>query len=1485
MSINERKTILLVEDDALIAMCEAQMLRKEGYEVLLAGSGEEAITKAAAGGINLILMDIDLGWGRLDGTQAAQEILKEQDIPVVFLSSHTEPEVVAKTEKITSYGYVVKNTGITVLATSIKMAFKLHAANQAVRQTNEHLSREIAARQKVEDELRETNERYDYTTMVGKVGTWDWDIPGDALIWSDETFRLLGLPPGSIVPDYAFFLERVHPDDRGLVDANVKAAWYQKKPYSLDSRMIQAGGQEIVCHISGKVEFAADDRPIRMLGTIQDITERKQAEDALRASESRNRILISEMSTGFALHELVCDAAGNPVDYITLDVNKTFEVQLNVPREAVIGARASDILPPEELKHWLGIFGPVALTGQSARYQIYSSFNDKHFEGSAFCPARGQFAVTFMDVTERRRAEEALRVSEGKFAAAFQHSPALMTISSIEDGKYLSVNDEFARVSGFCREEAIGKTSIELGWLRSDDRARLIETLRTQGRVSRMEIQLHAKDGRVIECLYNGEIISVEGQPYLLSLAEDITEHKRTEEALRESEEKFARTFQVSPAILCIARAEDQHFVEANDAMLRMTGYTREEIIGHSADELGFWVNPADRTEVLQTLAKTGQVTNREYLFRIKSGKILFCAYSAYMITFGGKRYIFVHIVDLTEYKRMEEALQDERRMFIGGPTVVFKRIAEAGWPVEYVSPNVFKQFGYSVEAFTSREVLFANIIHPADLQRVGEEVARHNQAGSAWFEQKYRILRADGQVRWLHDFTSVKRNENGAITSYWGYVQDITAQKQAEDELRKSQALYQALFDQIGDGVLILNTAGKLLSVNQAFARLHGYSVEEMLAMGLKKLDVEGMGPFPERLRRILAGETLTFEVEHIHKDRSTFLLEVTANLVTVGDEPLIVATHRNITERKRAEEALRQSQARYQLVFENSGTTNAIFDTACRLVMQNSLSARSLGVKPGEALGKSARELFGPVQGPQITERMQHVLKTGEAQAFDTQFDLPGGKQWYHSTYQALIDEQGAIQGIQIISQNITERKQIEEALRESETKFRAIFENSIDAVGVSKMGTHIFVNSAYLNLFGYTRPEELIGRSILDLIAPSCHEQIIQNIRSRAAGKDVPAFYETRGLRKDGAEFEMDVHISTYQLQNEVFTVGHLRDITQRKQLEERLLLIRAAVESSSNAIGISDIHGRHFYQNKALSDLFGYATAEELQAVGGGPAAVKDPEVARDMFAAIQSGRPWIGELEMVAKDGRVFPAFEVANVIKNDAGEVIGLIGTITDFTERKQTEEKLRQMLAEKEMLLRELQHRVKNSLAMVASLLHLEEDNLPDERSRLIFANTKSRIHSMSIIYEQFYRGGGIDQVDLRLYIRNLVEMLSQSYLPSGGRVSIEMQLDELRLDVKRAWSLGLILNELITNALKYAFPKGCAPGGQAGIILVSLTRDDRQAALRVADNGIGKAESLSSSGSGMGLSLVDMLSRQIGGSFSSESRAGYAAQVKFSL
>jgi two-component system, cell cycle sensor histidine kinase and response regulator CckA len=251
------------------------------------------------------------------------------------------------------------------------------------------------------------------------------------------------------------------------------------------------------------------------------------------------------------------------------------------------------------------------------------------------------------------------------------------------------------------------------------------------------------------------------------------------------------------------------------------------------------------------------------------------------------------------------------------------------------------------------------------------------------------------------------------------------------------------------------------------------------------------------------------------------------------------------------------------------------------------------------------------------------------------------------------------------------LAEQEHTEDTLR----YFQLAVANAADAVGMSTPeGRHYYQNESFTRLFGL---------SVTDVDGASGPAATVY--ADEAVGRHVFATIMAGGSFVGDVEMlgqdrrKRDVHLRAYAIKNRegrvIGLVGIHTDISERKIAENRLIQITKAVDASSNAIGISDANGHHIYQNRALSELFEYSTAEELEAAGGGRAVVRDPAVAKEMFAAIMSGRSWSGELEMVTRSGRVFPAFEIADAIKDAQGRIVGLIGIITDITERRLLEQ------------------------------------------------------------------------------------------------------------------------------------------------------------------------------------------------------------------
>ncbi len=260
---------------------------------------------------------------------------------------------------------------------------------------------------------------------------------------------------------------------------------------------------------------------------------------------------------------------------------------------------------------------------------------------------------------------------------------------------------------------------------------------------------------------------------------------------------------------------------------------------------------------------------------------------------------------DITERKESEDRLRESEAKFRTyieqSIDVIFTLDAEGGFL--FVSPAWERHFGIPVEEVTGKP--FAPFVHPEDVQPCVEHLSRVMTTGLGETSPPYRVKHADGSWRWFRANGTRMSTPTGAWR-YMGVAHDITERKEAEEALRESEQRYRAQFDRASVGIFTLSPEGKLLEINEAMARMHGWTQEEMLGMDVKELDTpESAVGADDRMRRLLAGEALTFEVEHFHKDGHTFPLEVSASLVPSGKRTAILCFHRDITERKRAEEA----------------------------------------------------------------------------------------------------------------------------------------------------------------------------------------------------------------------------------------------------------------------------------------------------------------------------------------------------------------------------------------------------------------------------------------------------------------------------------------------------------------------------------------------------------------------------------------------------
>jgi PAS domain S-box-containing protein len=273
-----------------------------------------------------------------------------------------------------------------------------------------------------------------------------------------------------------------------------------------------------------------------------------------------------------------------------------------------------------------------------------------------------------IDLTILKQAEAALLKSEEKFSRAFQINPDVMTIISLQEGRYVEVNDSFVKITGYEREEVIGRTVEELGlWVYPRERSRFLTLLLKQGSVRSFELEVKTKSGEIRTLCLSGEIMDINGRAHLLSSSRDITESKQMEAALRFSEECLSKAFNASPVLMAITQMEDGRYVNANEAFCSILGFERSEVAGISSIEIGFWANPADRDLVVEKLLQKQSIRDMEIRFCRKNGEQRLGLYSAEGIDVNGIPCILSVLADITDLRKMEAEMTRLDRLNLVG--------------------------------------------------------------------------------------------------------------------------------------------------------------------------------------------------------------------------------------------------------------------------------------------------------------------------------------------------------------------------------------------------------------------------------------------------------------------------------------------------------------------------------------------------------------------------------------------------------------------------------------------------------------------------------------------------------------------------------------------------------------------------------------------------------------------------------------------------
>lgn len=482
----------------------------------------------------------------------------------------------------------------------------------------------------------------------------------------------------------------------------------------------------------------------------------------------------------------------------------------------------------------------------------------------------------------------------------------------------------------------------------------------------------------------------------------------------------------------------------------------------------------------------------------------------------------------------------------------------------------------------------------------------------------------------------------------------------------------------------------------------------------------------------------------------------------------------------------------------------------------------------------------------------------------------------EWYNSY---LLDIDGNIKSIYSVIKDITEEKKALQKSKQLMNSFLDLYNSITDAIYLLNIdGRIIDANAGLERTFGYSK-NEVFGKGIKFLSASGKYSDIRVKEYLAKARKGESVSYEGWGEKKNGEVFPTEVLMNLGSYLNDDVVIVVERDVSERllshQALRQRESMFSNLFHASPIGIALLDNHREIESINHSFEEIFGYTESEikglELDKLIVPEAEYEDAiELSASEISKVYSGR-------RKTKAGDIVDVIVCAVPVIMD-GNVIAMYGIYVDITERKRAEEKLKANLREKEVLLAEIHHRVKNNLAVITGLLELQRLNSDNEDAQKILKDSQMRVNSIALVHELLYKSDDFSQVDIKAYMKDIASVISRSLTKENVSVDIQFDLDDIQLEITQAIPCGLILNEVLTNSYKHAFE-----GRSDGQVTISFKRKNGGITYKICDNGIGLPEENSEKDHSLGMTLVKTLGRQLNAETIIKSEGGASFEFRF--
>jgi PAS domain S-box-containing protein len=802
-----------------------------------------------------------------------------------------------------------------------------------------------------------------------------------------------------------------------------------------------------------------------------------------------------------------------------------------------------------------------------------------------------------------------------------------------------------------------------------------------------------------------------------------------------------------------------------------------------------------------------------------------------------------------------------------------------------YVNVAYAQFFGLRPDGMIGRSLF--DFVAERDRDTVASHLREVSERGELASEAN-RMISAEGAERWVVWTNRLVPKQNGGGQLIHSVGRDITEQKIAEETLRQTELRNRMLYESTPAMLHSIDPTGKLVHVSNTWLRALGYERQEVVG----RSSVDFLTPDSQRRARgevlpafFAAGKCDDIPYQMVRKDGSTIDVLMSAVLERDSDGTPVrsLAITQDVTERIATASLLHESRHLLQLVLDNLPARISYWDAASRNQFANRAFLAGFGVSQEAIAGKHARDVLGSDWYGRIEAPIERGL-AGQAGSIEVSFAADGAARRDIEMHFTPDLREGQVRGLFVFALDVPARREAERGLADRERRFKLLIDGVRDyAIYMLDVDGRVATwNAGAQSVKGY-RAADVIGQHFKMFFSA---DDIANGIPEHALSvATIEGTYEAEGwrVRADGRRFWSGGMLSAIR-DDRGELVGYAkitRDLTE--QTQQKALLERT-VELAPCAMLMVDASGNIVMVNAQAETTFGYSRAELL----GQPLEKLIPARWRDQHPRQRAGfltnatvrTMGAGrELRALRSNGEEFPVEVGLSPI--DSKDGIATLAAVFDITERRRQQALIEQALAEKETLLKEVYHRVKNNLQVVQSLLSLQSQTLPEGAARDAIDDSTQRVRAMALVHEKLYQSGNLSAISLRVYVKDLMDQIAEALGTDRRMVKLHAAIADLQTGLDNAVPFGLLLTELITNCLKHAFH-----GRESGEVRVILERHVDGYHLTVSDNGVGLPEGFvsASSSTSMGLQLADGLARQLGGELRAHNNGGAVLSARLS-